>query len=104
MVLHVSENVVVNVTVEMDFGLDAPVVLDVFESRMFVEDAAVPATHLVVGHFVRVLHVVFFEDFGRFDEEIVRDPGGRVPVLFGYLFCRLSGYGAGRRRELAVIP
>lgn len=102
MVLHVAENVVVDVAVEVDFGLDAPVVLNVFEGRMFVEDAAVPSTHLVVGHFVRVLHVVFFEDFGRFDKEIVRDPGGRVPVLFGYLFCILSGHvGKGEEGRLS---
>ena len=50
MVLHPTENVIVDVAEEMDFGLDAPVVADVFESGVFVEHAAVPAAHLVVGY------------------------------------------------------
>ena len=49
-VLHPAENVVVDFTEEVDFGLDSPVVADVFESGVFVEHAAVPAAHLVVGY------------------------------------------------------
>ena len=49
-VLHPAENVIVDVAEEMDFGLDAPVVADVFEGGVFVEHAAVPAAHLVVGY------------------------------------------------------
>ena len=49
-VVHPAENVVVDVAEEMDFGLDAPVVADVFEGGVFVEHAAVPAAHLVVGY------------------------------------------------------
>ena len=47
-VLHIAEDVVVDVTVKVYFGFNTPVVLDMFEGRMLVEDAAVPATHLVI--------------------------------------------------------
>ena len=46
---HVAEDVVVDVAEEMDFGFDAPVVSCVFEGGVVVEEAAVPAAHLVVG-------------------------------------------------------
>ena len=49
-VLHPAENIVIDVAEEVDFGLDAPVVADVFEGGMFVEHAAVPAAHLVVRY------------------------------------------------------
>ena len=49
-VLHPAENVIVDFTEEVDFGLDTPVVADVFESGVSVEHAAVPAAHLVVGY------------------------------------------------------
>ena len=49
-VLHPAENVVIDFAEEVDFGLDSPVVADVFESGVFVEHAAVPAAHLVVGY------------------------------------------------------
>ena len=49
-VLHPAENVIIDVAEEMDFGLNAPIVADVFEGGVFVEHAAVPAAHLVVRY------------------------------------------------------
>ena len=80
---HVAEDVVVDVAEEVDFGLHAPVVAFVGEGGVFVEHAAVPAAHLVVGGEVRVLHFLLFEDVGRFFEEVRVDPGGDRPVFFG---------------------
>ena len=82
-VLHVAEDVVVDVAEEPDFGLDAPVVSGVFEGRVVVEHAAVPAAHLVVGFQGGVLHVVLFQELGAFFVEFVRDPVGCCPVFFG---------------------
>lgn len=47
-VLHVTEDVIVNVAEEVHLGLDSPVVLYVGKSRMFVEETTIPSTHLVV--------------------------------------------------------
>ena len=82
-VLHVAEDVVVDVTEEVDIGLDAPVVAGVEQGGVFVEHATVPAAHLVVGIHFAILDVLFFENFGRFFEEVVVDPRGDGPVLFG---------------------
>ena len=73
-VFHVPEDVVVDVAEEVDFWLHAPVVAGVGKRRVFVEHAAVPATHLVVGHQVAVLHCLLFEDLGGFFEQGVVDP------------------------------
>ena len=70
MVGHVAEDVVVDVAEEVDFGLDAPVVAGGGEGGVFVEHAAVPAAHLVVGGEVGVLHFLLFEDVGGFFEEV----------------------------------
>ena len=83
MVLHPTENVVIDVAEELDFGLDAPVVLYVFQGWVVVEEATVPSAHFVVADFVGVLDVVFGEDFGGFEVEVVVDPGGGFPVVFG---------------------
>lgn len=47
-VLHVAEDIVVDVAEEVHLGLDAPVVTHVLEGRLLVEHAAVPAAHLMV--------------------------------------------------------
>ena len=47
-ILHVTEDVVVDITKKVDLGLDAPVILDVFERWVLVEEARVPPAHLVV--------------------------------------------------------
>ena len=88
MVMHPAEDVVVDVAEEMDFGFDAPVVTDVFEGGVFVEHAAVPAAHLVVGYHGPVLDFLLLEHFGRFVEEVAVYPVGDCPVFFWYYFCR----------------
>lgn len=47
-VLHIAENVVVDIAEEVYLGFDAPVVADILKSGMLVEHATVPATHLMV--------------------------------------------------------
>ena len=71
---HVAEDVVVEVAEEVDFGLHAPVVAGGGQGGVFVEEAAVPAAHLVVGREVGVLHFLLFEDVGGFFEEVPVDP------------------------------
>lgn len=97
MVLHVAENVIVDVTEKVDFWFDAPVIADVLEGRMVVEEAAIPTAHLVVGDQVAVLDILFGEDLGAFVEEVVVDPGGNGPVVFGDEFVAALGFclGAG---------
>lgn len=88
-VLHVAEDVVVDIAEEMDLGLDAPVVADVLERGMLVEHAAVPATHLMVGHHVGILNTVLLKHGSRFFEDAGVDPRGRVPVVIGDELCVL---------------
>lgn len=64
-VVHVAEDVVVNVAEKVYLGLDAPIVLGVCEGRVFVEETAVPAAHLVVGFLVGILDVLLFENLDR---------------------------------------
>ena len=73
-ICHVSEDVVIDVAEEVNFWLDPPVVAGGCKGRVFVEHAAVPAAHLVVGDDIAVLYVLFFEHCGRFIEEGVVDP------------------------------
>ena len=80
-VLHEAEDVVVNVAEEVNLWLDAPVVLHVFESWVFVEHARVPAAHLVVAQHVRVLNIVLLEDVCALDKQVMVDPAGDFPVL-----------------------
>ncbi len=86
MILHPSENVVIYVAEEMDFWFHAPVVPRVGECRMFVEHAAVPATHLVVADHVAVLHFLLVEDVCGFVEQVAVDPVRDSPMFFGYEF------------------
>lgn len=79
-VLHVPEDVVVNVAEEVDIGLDAPVVIHVCERGVVREEARIPATHLVVGYLVCVLDAVFGEDGSGFFVQRVVDPGWCAPV------------------------
>lgn len=59
MILHPAKDVIVYFAEEMHLWLNAPVVANVFEGWVFVEHAAVPATHLVVGYKGTVLDVLF---------------------------------------------
>ena len=89
-VLHPAENVIVDFAEEVDFGLDTPVVADVFESGVFVEHAAVPAAHLVVRYHGAVLDFLLFEHLCGFVEEIAVDPVGNGPVFFWYYLYECS--------------
>lgn len=101
-IVHVAEDVVVDVAKEVHVGLDAPVVARVFEGRVVVEEAAVPAAHLVVGDHVAVLDVLLGQYLGAFPEEVVVDPGGHGPVLLGdeLVVAWGVGFGAGAFFEL----
>ena len=86
---HVAEDIVVNITEELDLRLDTPVVTVFGESRMLVEQATVPAAHLMVGHLVAVLYVLLLQDLRGLFEEVPVDPFGNVPVLLRYLLCKV---------------
>lgn len=80
-VVHVGEDVVVDVAEEVHLGLDAPVVARVAQGRVLVEHAAVPAAHLVVGYLVCVLHAAVLEHARRLVVDLLVDPRRRRPVL-----------------------
>ena len=82
-VLHVLEDVVVDVAEEVHVGLHAPVPPRVLQRRVVVEQAAVPPAHLVVGHLVAVLDVLLLQDLRGLVEEGFVDPGRDGPVFFG---------------------
>ena len=103
MVLHPSKHVVVDVAEKLDFGLDAPVVLYVFEGRVVVEEATVPSAHFVVADSVGVLDVVFGEDLGGFEVEVVVDPGGGLPVVFGDDVVGDVGFGEGGGGSFEIV-
>ena len=103
MVLHVAEDVVVDVAEELHFGLDAPVVLDVLEGGVAVEHAAVPTAHFVVADFARVLHAVFTEDLGGFLVEVLADPGRHVPVFFRDDVVVALGFGDGLSAPFELV-
>jgi hypothetical protein len=80
-VVHITEHVVVNVAEKVDVGLNAPIVLRVVQSRVLVEQATVPSTHLVVRDLVGVLDAVLLEDLDRLLVKVVVDPRRDLPVL-----------------------
>lgn len=103
-VVHVAEDVVVDVAEEMHLGFDAPVIADVFQCRVVVEDAAVPAAHLVVGDQVAVLGAFVGEDLAAFAHEVLVDPGGDGPVFWrdDFVVAGGAGFGAGFGLEFFV--
>lgn len=88
-VLHPREDVVVDVAEEVHVRLDAPVVPCVEQRGVLVEEAAVPAAHLVVGQARHVLHVLGGEERDGLLVEVVVDPGWDFPVLLGDLLYSL---------------
>lgn len=95
MVLHPPEDIVVDFAEEMHFGFHSPVVADVLECGVFVEHAAIPAAHLVVGYHRAILDFLLLKHLGRFIEQVAVYPAGDCPVLFWYdLYAR--GYLASR--------
>ena len=61
-VLHVSEDVVIDVAEEMDVRFYTPVIACILQSGMLVEHARIPTTHLVITLLLHVLHFLLFED------------------------------------------
>ena len=97
-VAHVAENVVVDIAEEVHVGLYTPVVLVFQQGGMFVEEAAVPSAHLVVGLHMCVLHVLVFEVVCALLHQVSVDPAGNGPVFFrdgvvgALCFCLRLGY------------
>ena len=83
MVLHPPKDVVVDVAEEMYFWFHAPIIANIFQGGVFVEHAAVPAAHLVVGYERAVLDVLFFEHLCGLVEQVTVDPVGHCPMLLG---------------------
>jgi len=89
MVLHPAEDIVIDVAEEMNFGFYTPVVARVGECRVFKEEPAVPAAHLVIGDLRHILHALLSEYCDGFLEEVHVYPAGDFPVFFGYDLCAL---------------
>lgn len=85
---HVTENVVIHITEELDLGLDSPVVTVFGKSGVLVEQATVPAAHLVVGDLITILDVLLLQDLRRLFEEIPIDPLRDFPVFLGHQLCK----------------
>lgn len=79
--LHEAEDVVVDIAEEVHLGLNAPIVLSIRQSRVLVEQAAVPPAHLVVGELIGVLNLVVQQELDGFLVEVLVDPCRHVPVL-----------------------
>lgn len=90
-ILHVSEDIVIHITEELNLGFHPPVVLSVLKSGMPVKHSTVPPTHFVIARHARILYIVLLQDFGGFVKEFLADPRGHIPVLFGdsviFAFC-----------------
>lgn len=82
-VVHISEDIIIDVTEEMDLGFNSPVVACVLQSWVLVEEATIPSTHLVIGDHLRILNTLLLEDFGRFVVQLSIDPGGGGPMFVG---------------------
>lgn len=96
-VLHVAEDVIVDITEEVNLGLHAPVVLRIGQSRVVIEEATVPAAHLVVGNHVGVLDLLFLENLGGFLVEVHVDPFGDSPVFLRDEFVAAFCFGKSLR-------
>lgn len=90
MVLHVCENVVVDVAEEVHVGLDTPVISGVDDGRVLIEVAAIPATHLVVGLFAHVLNLLLGEDSDRFLVDVFVNPAGDFPMFLRHDLYAIS--------------
>lgn len=96
-VLHEAEDIVIDVTEEMDLGFDAPVVLHVLQGGMLVEHARVPTAHLVVAEHVGILDIVLLQYVGALDKQVLVDPAGHLPVLLWHNLVAHLGLGGGAR-------
>lgn len=80
-VLHVTEYVVVDIAEEVNIRFDTPVVLNILQCGMLVEESAVPSTHLVVRNFIGILDIVLLENLDGFLIQILVDPRWCIPML-----------------------
>jgi hypothetical protein len=107
-ILHPPKDIVVDFTEEMHFGLNAPIVANVLERRVFVEHATVPAAHLVVGYHRAILDFLLFQHLSRFVKQIAVYPVGNCPVLLRYDLCRYgmlaSGVPVGGWTDSTSVP
>ena len=84
MIGHVVKYIVVNVAKEMNLGFNTPIIAGVFQGRVVIEQPRIPAAHLVIGHEIPILDLLFFQYLGRLLEQVVVDPRGDVPMLHWY--------------------
>lgn len=91
-VLHVPENIVVDIAEVLHLGLHTPVVAVVLKDRMLVEHAAVPSAHQMVGHLVAVLDALLLEHLCRLVEKVHIDPVRDLPMFLRDLLCIRSEY------------
>ena len=82
-ILHITEYVIVDVAEEMDLGFHPPIVTGIRQSWMFVEHAAIPTAHLMVGFKIRILNVLFLKDGSRLLKKVLVYPAWYGPVVFG---------------------
>lgn len=96
-VLHVAEDVIVDVAEEMHFGFHPPVISYIFQCRVVVKHAAIPTTHLVVGDHVAVLGASVGENLAAFAHQVVVYPVWDGPVFLGddFVVAGGAGFGAG---------
>lgn len=59
-IVHVTEDIVVDVAEEVHIWFDPPVVLRVLQGRVLVEKSAIPPAHLVVRDLIGILDIVLF--------------------------------------------
>ena len=83
-VLHVPENIVVDIAEKLNLGLHAPVVAEVVEDRMLVKHSTVPSAHQMIGHLVTILDALLLQHLRRLVEGIHVDPVRNRPMLLGY--------------------
>lgn len=65
MVVHVAENVVVDVAEEVNVWFNSPIVPIILKRGMLVEHSTVPSAHLMVRLLVHVLHLLLFKHLHR---------------------------------------
>lgn len=102
-IAHVAEDIVVNVAVEIDMRLHAPVVLHILQRRVFVEHAAVPSAHLVVRLHACVLDVLLFQDLRALLHQVQIYPRWNLPVLFRDDLISALGFGVCLRCRLEFL-
>jgi hypothetical protein len=82
-VLHPAKDIVFDITEEVHVWLHAPIVFNISQGGVLAEHATIPPTHLVVGLFLHVLHLLLSEEVDRLIVEVAVDPAGHGPVVGG---------------------